>query len=115
MDFTREEIDARTRSITVAGELVGSSGTQLVREVHAALEEGIGRLVIDLTAMAFMDSGGLAALVAAWSATSERGCGFAIVLAPDSHAARSLELRGVAGVFSVAGSRDAALRMLDEG
>jgi anti-sigma B factor antagonist len=114
MDVTREEIDARTRSIVVTGELVGSSGQRLVRVVAAALDEGIARLVIDLTGMLFMDSGGLAALVAAWSAAGEKGCGFAIVLKPESHAARSLELRGVSGVFSVAGSREAALRMLDE-
>ncbi|MEA2448642.1 MAG: hypothetical protein QOG63_574 [Thermoleophilaceae bacterium] len=114
MEFTREEIDARTRSVAVTGELVGSSGTQLVRVVRAALDEGIERVVIDLTGMSFMDSGGLAALVAAWSAAGERGCGFAIVLKPESHAARSLELRGVSGVFSVAGSREAALKMLDE-
>jgi anti-sigma B factor antagonist len=114
MNVTREEIDARTRSVVVTGELVGSSGTQLMRVVRAALDDGIERLVIDLTGMSFMDSGGLAALVGAWSATSETGCGFAIVLKPESHAARSLELRGVSGVFSVAGSRESALRMLDE-
>jgi len=113
MQFTSEEIDARTRSIGVAGELVGSTGARLVRFVTAALEEGTERLVIDLTEMVFMDSGGLAALVGAWSAASERGCGFAIVLKPDSHAARSLELRGVSGVFAVAADRETALTMLD--
>jgi anti-sigma B factor antagonist len=113
MELSREEIDTRTRSIAVSGELVGSSGAQVVRAVTAALDEGAERLVIDLTEMTFMDSGGLAALVAAWSAASQRGCGFAIVLKPDSHAARSLELRGVSGVFSVSGSRDAALDLLD--
>jgi anti-anti-sigma factor len=113
MEVTREEIDAQTRSVVVTGELVGSSGQVLVRAVRAALEEGIARLVIDLTGMAFMDSGGLAALVAAWTAAGEKGCGFAIVLKADSHAARSLELRGVSGVFSVADSRETALRMLD--
>jgi anti-sigma B factor antagonist len=112
MQFTHEEIDSRTRSIAVAGELVGSTGARLVRFVTGALEEGTRRLVIDLTEMAFMDSGGLAALVAAWSAASDGGCGFAIVLKPDSHAARSLELRGVTGVFSVSGSRAEALELL---
>jgi anti-sigma B factor antagonist len=115
MDVTREQIDARTRSVVVTGELVGSSGTQLVRVVRGALDEGIDRLVIDLTGMAFMDSGGLAALVGAWTAAGEHDCGFAIVLTPGSHAARSLELRGVASVFSVAGSREEALAMLDAG
>jgi anti-sigma B factor antagonist len=112
MEVTGESIDAQTRAFAVTGELVGSSGAQLVRVVQTALDEGVERVLIDLTEMAFMDSGGLAALVASWSAAGERGRGFAVVLKPESHAARSLELRGVSGVFSVAGSRDAALAML---
>jgi anti-anti-sigma factor len=114
MEVTAESIDARTRAIAVTGELVGSSGTRLVRTVQTALDEGVERVLIDLTEMIFMDSGGLAALVASWSAVSESGRGFAVVLKPESHAARSLELRGVSGVFSVAGSRDAALAILGQ-
>src|SRR3712207_6509402 len=102
MEVLREEIDARTRAVVVSGELVGREGARVVREVQAALDEGLDRIVVDLTEMTFMDSGGLAALVAAWSATTERRRGFAIVLDPGSHAARSFELRGVSGVFSVA-------------
>src|SRR4051794_14764916 len=109
MEVTREEIDAKTRSIAVTGELVGSSGAQIVRAVNAVLDEGAARLVIDLTGMTFMDSGGLASLVAAWTAAGDHDCGFAIVLQPGSHAARSLEVRGVTGVFAVASSREAAL------
>jgi anti-anti-sigma factor len=112
MQVTHEDIDGRTRAVVIVGELVGSDGARLVRAVQAALEDGVARVVIDLTEMSFMDSGGLAALVAAWSATNERGRGFAIVLEPASHAARSLELRGVSGVFTVAASREAALAML---
>jgi anti-sigma B factor antagonist len=112
MEVIGETIDARTRAIAVSGELVGSSGAQLVRMVQTALDEGVERVLIDLTEMVFMDSGGLAALVASWSAAGERGRAFAVVLKPDSHAARSLELRGVSGVFSIAGSREAALAML---
>jgi anti-anti-sigma factor len=112
MEVTGENIDARTRAIAVTGELVGSSGAELVRIVQSALGGEVERVLIDLTGMIFMDSGGLAALVAAWSATSESGRGFAVVLKPGSHAARSLELRGVSGVFSIAGSRDAALALL---
>jgi anti-anti-sigma factor len=112
MEVTGENIDARTRVIAVTGELVGSSGAQLVRIVQSALDEEVERVLIDLTEMVFMDSGGLAALVASWSATNERGRGFAVVLKTGSHAERSLELRGVSGVFSVAGSREAALAIL---
>jgi anti-anti-sigma factor len=113
MDVTGEEIDARTRSISVVGELVGTSGAALLREVRAALEAGVERVLVDLTEMAFMDSGGLSALVASWSAAGERDCGFAVVLAPGSHAARSLELRGVSRVFAIADSREAALGLLE--
>jgi anti-sigma B factor antagonist len=112
MQVAQETIDPRTSAVTVTGELVGSSGLQLVRMARAALGEGAERLVVDLTGMTFMDSGGLAALIAAWSATAEAGGRFAVVLRAESHAARSLELRGVADVFAVASSREAALAII---
>jgi anti-sigma B factor antagonist len=114
MQVAQETIDARTRVVSVTGELVGSTGLQLVRMARTALDEGAERLLVDLTGMTFMDSGGLAALIAAWSAAAERRARFAVVLTPDSHALRSLELRGVAGVFAVASTRDEALARVDE-
>jgi anti-sigma B factor antagonist len=112
MRVAQETLDSRTRVVSVTGELVGTSGARLVRTAGAALDESAGRLIVDLSAMTFMDSGGLAALIATWSATVERGARFAVVLEPQSHAARSLELRGVAGVFAVAGTREEALALV---
>ena len=112
MQIAQETIDATTRALTVVGELVGSSGARLVRLAQDALDESVERLLVDLTEMTFMDSGGLAALIATWSAAAECKARFAVVLAPESHAQRSLELRGVADVFAVAGTREAALAQL---
>ena len=112
MQIAQETIDATTRALTVVGELVGSSGARLVRLAQDALDESVERLLVDLTEMTFMDSGGLAALIATWSAAAERKARFAVVLAPESHAQRSLELRGVADVFAVAATREAALAQL---
>src|SRR3954453_17798794 len=114
MQVAQETIDARTRVVTVTGELVGSTGLQLVRMARTALEEDAERLIVDLTAMTFMDSGGLAALIATWAAATERGARFAFLLAPESHALRSLELRSVADVFAVAPTREHALAQLDD-
>jgi anti-anti-sigma factor len=114
MELVQEKIDARTRVVSVTGELVGSSGLRLLRVAREALDESAERLVVDLTAMTFMDSGGLSALIAAWSATVDGGGRFAVVLKPESHAARSLELRGVSEVFAVAGSREDALALIEE-
>src|SRR4051794_11043134 len=112
MQVAHETIDERTQAVTVSGELVGSSGLKLVRMTRAALDGGAERIVVDLTGMTFMDSGGLAALIASWSATMEAKCRFAVVLRAESHAARSLELRGVADVFAVAATREAALAII---
>lgn len=114
MQVAQEKLDARTRVVSVTGELVGSTGLRLVRFARSALDEAAERLIVDLTAMTFMDSGGLAALIATWSAATERGARFAVVLAPESHALRSLELRGVADVFAVAGTREQALAQLGD-
>jgi anti-anti-sigma factor len=115
MQVAQETIDARTHVVSVTGELVGTSGARLVRTASTALDESAERLIVDLSAMTFMDSGGLAALIATWSATVDRGARFAVVLEAQSHAARSLELRGVSDVFAVAGTREAALALLEEG
>jgi anti-sigma B factor antagonist len=112
MQVAMEDLDERTRALSIAGELVGSSGARLVRTLQSAFEQPVERILIDLTGMTFMDSGGLAALIACWSTTREAGARFAVVLAPESHASRSLELRGVADVFAVAGTRDEALTLL---
>lgn len=112
MQVVTESLDARTRSLAVSGELVGSSGARLVRLLEGALEESVERVLVDLTEMTFMDSGGLAALIACWSAARDAHARFAVVLTPESHASRSLELRGVADVFAVAGTREAALALL---
>jgi anti-sigma B factor antagonist len=114
MQVAQEKLDARTRVVSVTGELVGSTGLRLVRFARAALDEAAERLIVDLTAMTFMDSGGLAALIATWSAATESSARFAVVLTPESHALRSLELRGVADVFAVAASREQALAQLGD-
>jgi anti-sigma B factor antagonist len=112
MQVAQETIDVRTRVVAITGELVGSSGLHLVRAANTALDAAVERLIVDLTGMTFMDSGGLAALIATWSATLEHNGRFAVVLRPESHAARSLELRGVSDVFAVAGTREAALAII---
>src|SRR4051794_20541994 len=114
MQVAQEKLDARTRVVSVTGELVGSTGLRLVRFARTALDEAAERVIVDLTAMTFMDSGGLAALIATWSATTERGARFAVVLTPESHALRSLEVRGVADVFAVASTREQALTQLGD-
>ena len=64
MQVAQETIDARTRVVVITGELVGTSGAQLVRAAREALDAAAERLIVDLTGMTFMDSGGLAALIA---------------------------------------------------
>src|SRR5918997_212752 len=108
MELVQDTIDAETSVVAITGELVGSSGVALVRAAKNALDESATRLVIDLAGMTFMDSGGLAALIGTWSAAVDNAARFAVVLQPDSHAARSLEVRGVSDVFAVAGTREEA-------
>src|SRR4051812_14967239 len=114
MQVAQVKLDARTRVVSVTGELVGSTVLQLVRFARSALDEAAERLIGDLTAMTFMDWGGLAALIATWSAATEGGARFAVVPAPESHALRSLELRVVADVFAVAPTREHALAQHDD-
>ena len=106
--FEDDTLDESTKLLGVAGELDLATAPELRRRVDAALRDGFLGLVIDLSELTHLDSSGLAELIGAHQRAQERRGGLVIVLSSPM-IRRTLEIRGLDGLFEVADSRDAAL------
>src|SRR3954451_12918542 len=109
--------DARGHVVAVHGELVGRSSEALFSAVDDVLQAGAPAVIIDLSDTAFLDSTGVAALVACWrvatslhtshsDALGARTRRLGLVVPTGAHTRRLLETRGVDHLFAVTPSRD---------
>src|SRR4051795_11872462 len=78
----KEEGDLTVLSLT--GELDISSAGRVEKEIARAEERQPGALILDLSALEFMDSTGLRIVVSADARARERGGRFAVVRGPDA-------------------------------
>ncbi len=80
------------RLLTLAGDL-DYSGAVVLRDVlRPLLDDADCRVIVDMTAVHFVDSSGLGVLLN-WSGRARRdGGGFALVVAPESQPKRALDL-----------------------
>jgi anti-anti-sigma factor len=81
-------------SIEVEGEVDLATVEDLQRAIDHAFSEGLGNLVVDLTASTFMDSTGLKALVMSNRRFEEAGRSFAIAVSAGP-ISRLVDLSGV--------------------
>lgn len=96
------------RVVTVSGEVdIGSKP-----DLAAALAPSGDPLLVDLAAVTFMESAGVAALVAARQAVDGHGYRLAIVCRPGGSVERLLDLTGVDELFVTYPSREHALEVL---
>ncbi len=95
--------------MTLTGEIDAFTAPTLRQEVHEVLADpSVGRLLIDLSAVTFMDSSALGAIVAALRRLRERN-GELWLVAPRGSAARIFELTGLDTVLEFYPDRDAAI------
>jgi stage II sporulation protein AA (anti-sigma F factor antagonist) len=95
LDELRISVTAGTAHIlvTLAGECDLNSGRQLRDVLMSEVSRGADRLIVDLSALSFMDSTGMQVLMSARSLLAVRGGTLALV-APQPVVARILELTG---------------------
>jgi anti-sigma B factor antagonist len=83
------------------GRLVAEEGAPLFKDhVTAALDSGSRDLLVDLSDVPYMDSGGVGVLVAMFTRTGRRGGRFKL-LCPTPRTCRVLEITGLLQVFEV--------------
>jgi len=81
--------------LTVEGELDLYTAPMLRERVLATFGDGGGRLIVDLTAVPFMDSSGLGAIVSCLRRVRESGGDLVLVTLPASAPTKLLALTGL--------------------
>jgi anti-sigma B factor antagonist len=100
-------LESRTESgwgvLEVKGEVDLYTSPQLRDNVTEMIEQGQGRIIIDLTDVGFMDSSGLGVLVTALKRVRERDGSLALVC-PEGSVHKVLTITGLDRVFPISGS-----------
>jgi anti-sigma B factor antagonist len=103
--------EGRAAVVTASGELDAFVADELTSVLEGAVDEAW--LVVDLTAVSFMDSTALGLLVRAVREADERGNATRVVL-PATTARRIFEITTLDRVLPIATSRAQALAQLDD-
>ena len=94
--------------VAVSGEVTFSNVAELNRRLDAAFGGDTCDVVVDLSAVTFIDSSGLSALLTASKQARERGGAVALVL-PGAEPPSIFRFRGVDRLLALYPSREAAL------
>lgn len=94
--------------LTVRGEVDIRSAPELRARLAEVLDDGADRVVLDLLGVPFLDSTGLSVMVAAHKRLTPRGNALGVVCTA-APVLRVLTVTGLARVFSVHSTLDAAL------
>jgi anti-sigma B factor antagonist len=100
--------------LAVEGEIDIATSPRLIAALNDAVTDTDGTVVVDLSAVEFMDSTGLALLIRAQRRMSRHGRGFAVVC-PDGPVRRIFELTDMVGTLHVMPSRETALGAAGDG
>ena len=108
IQLTEETFDPSGLVLTVNGELDIATAPTLRARLDTAIEGGTRRLVIDLSAVSFLDSVALATIVHAKQRLAEDGR-LAIAVDPSSYVMLVFESGGLSQVLDLVATRDQAI------
>ncbi len=94
--------------LTIAGDVDSYSAPELARAFDEAIDSGRGPVIVDLTAVTFLNSAGLGALVATHKRLLSASRAMRLVCT-DERIIRLLEITDLTEVFPIDASIDAAL------
>lgn len=97
--------------VVLEGDLDLASLDEFSRAVETADPDG--NLVLDLSAVRFIDSSGIHGVVRARGARAEHGCDLVLVVEPGSAVERVFDMSGLSDVLSPKPDRDTALGALE--
>ena len=102
------EQSERASVVRLVGELDADQTPALRRTLAEQVLTGPGHLVLDLSGLTFLDSSGLATLLAVHKGTSAAGTSF-VLAAPSAAVTKVLAIAGLRSVLTTAPSVEAAL------
>ncbi|HUV06011.1 MAG TPA: STAS domain-containing protein [Armatimonadota bacterium] len=94
------------------GEVDLHSAPDFEHALQAGVERGGGALIVDLSDVAYVDSAGLSALVAAHRRLSARGAALYVIAPPERPVARVLGITRLDTLFHVCSSLEEAIRQI---
>jgi anti-anti-sigma factor len=107
-------VDGDTADVSLTGDLVANTATQLKEQLALLAQQGVVRIVLNLRNVNFMDSSGLNAFIEAHKQFLARG-GRIILLAPTGAVSRVFKITGADRKFRIAATREQCLALLQEG
>jgi anti-anti-sigma factor len=106
--LAREPLGAGGAVISVVGELDIATAPRLREALGEELDRGVSRIVIDLSAVSFVDSVAIGVILHTKMRAGEHGR-MALVVVPDSYVRMILEVAGGDSVVDLFESRDEAI------
>ena len=108
------ERDGDVQLIVARGEIDASTVPLLSSALQAALEQGGGRVVVDLSQVSFIDSAGLSVLLNALRRLTRQGRALAIACQEHGSVHKLLAILELVGTFSLHRSRKSAVENGDD-
>lgn len=110
LSVSRQSVDG-VPVVAVSGEVDVYSAPALKQSLTEVLRSGVRTVVVDLSAVAFLDSTGLGALVEARAATTDAGGSLPLVCSQE-RILKLFTITGLDGVFSIHPTVDDAVQSL---
>ena len=107
MKIKKKPLGTEGALFAVEGELDAYTGPQLREDLGQAVTEGVRFLVLDMSAVQYIDSVGLGILVGAVKRTHEQQGGLAVIK-PQANVLRVFEVSGTKDLLNVVGSLEEA-------
>ncbi len=111
LNIQSERTDNGIAIITVAGELDLYTAPRLKENLLAALEDGVLKIVIDMTGVHFIDSSALGVLIGGVKRLKPKD-GRLVLVSIDENVNWIFQITGLNSVFDIFSSRDDAIRNL---
>jgi len=104
-------LDEGVDIVEVSGRLALAEVAEARGKLKAIAETGTGKLLVDLSATTFMDSGGLSVLISAFKAAQGRQ-GRMVLAAPTPNIQSLIELTRLQQIFEIFQTREAGVSAL---
>ena len=110
---TEQGSQAGHHVIAARGEIDLFTAPELKKTLQEAIESGATRVVVDLSETTFLDSTALGVLIGAVKRLRSRD-GSLVIVNTDTNIAKTFEITGLDQIFTILGTRDAAVEALDQ-
>ena len=106
-----ESVDEGTHVVSLRGEIDAHTAPKLGSRLFGLAEEGARHVVVDLSAVTFMDSTGIGVLLNALRHMTVRRC-VMVLVCPTERILRPFQVTGLVGHLTIFDSREKALGCL---